>query len=264
MLVLYDGTTSVCAIKVRCVLAEKGLDFESRTLDLRKGEQFDPDYLKLNPGAVVPTLVDGDEVIIESSVIMQYLEDIAPAPTLLPAAPADRARMRLWLKRIDDPVHPATGVLTHGTAFRASFLARSPAEQKAHFDRMPDPARRARQEAVYRDGLDAPIVADAVRTFDRLLADMETALARNDYLAGPDYSLADAATTPYLNRLRGLTLLPVWADRCPRALDWFDRIRARPSFRRAVTDYWTDADAAHFAGIDADVPDRAKTILAAS
>jgi glutathione S-transferase len=50
MLILYDGTTSVCAIKVRCVLVEKGLAFESRTLDLRKGDQFDADYLKLNPG----------------------------------------------------------------------------------------------------------------------------------------------------------------------------------------------------------------------
>ena len=87
MLILYDGTTSVCAIKVRLTLAEKGLAFQSRTLDLRKGDQFDPDYLKLNPGAVVPTLLDGDEVITESSVIMQYLEDISPDPTLLPASP---------------------------------------------------------------------------------------------------------------------------------------------------------------------------------
>jgi len=145
MLTLYDGTTSVCAIKVRLTLAEKGLDFESRTLDLRRGDQFDPDYLKLNPGAVVPTLVDGDEVITESSVIMQYLEDLKPDPTALPPSPAGRARMRLWLKRIDDPLHPACGVLTHATAFRPSFLALTPEQQAARFEKMPDPGRRARQ-----------------------------------------------------------------------------------------------------------------------
>ena len=64
MLTLYDGTTSVCAIKVRLTLAEKGLSWESRTLDLRRGDQFEADYLKLNPGAVVPTLIDGEAVII--------------------------------------------------------------------------------------------------------------------------------------------------------------------------------------------------------
>jgi len=263
MLTLYDGTTSVCAIKVRLTLAEKGLAWESRTLDLRRGDQFDADYLKLNPGAVVPTLVDGDAVIIESSVIMQYLEDLQPEPTLLPETPLDRARMRLWLKRIDDPTHPACGVLTHATAFRQSFLAKSPEEQKAHFAKMPDPARRARQEAVYREGLDAPIVAGAVRTHDKLLVDMEAALAAAPWLAGSRYSLADAAATPYVNRLSNLGLLDVWAESCPRVLDWFARVRERPSFKAAVTDYFTEKDAAHLAGIAPDTPDKVRAILAA-
>ena len=267
MLILYDGTTSVCAIKARLVLAEKGLAWESRTLDLRKGDQFDPEYVKLNPGAVVPTLVDPsnghDEIIVESSIIMQYLEDIAPRPTLLPDRPADRARMRLWLKRIDDPIHPSTGILTHATAFRRSFLAKTPEEQKAHFDKMPNPARRARQEAVYRDGLDAPIVADAVRCFDRLFADMDMALAQNDWLAGPAYSLADAAATPYANRIRDIRLLPVWTDRYSRIADWLARIETRPSFKAALSDYFTEKDAAQFAAIEDGAADRARAILAA-
>jgi glutathione S-transferase len=264
MLILYDGTTSVCAIKVRCVLAEKGLAFQSRTLDLRKGDQFDADYLKLNPGAVVPTLIDGDEVIVESSVIMQYLEDLSPEPTLLPDSPADRARMRLWLKRIDDPTHPSTGILTHATAFRPSFLAKSPGEQKAHFDRMPDAGRRARQESVYRDGLDSPIVAGAIRNMDRLFADMQAALETSDFIAGPDYSLADAAATPYANRMRDLLLLPVWTERYPNVADWLARIEARPSFKAAVTDYFTPEDAGHFTEVDPGAPDLARKILAAA
>ena len=106
MLILYDGTTSVCAIKVRLALAEKGLEFKSRNVDLRKGEQFADGYLKLNPNAVVPTLVDNDEVILESSIIMQYLEDLAPEKPLLPKTPLNRAKMRLWLTRVDNSIHP--------------------------------------------------------------------------------------------------------------------------------------------------------------
>ena len=263
MLTLYDGTTSVCAIKVRLTLAEKGLSWESRTLDLRRGDQFDAEYLKLNPGAVVPTLIDGPDVIIESSVIMQYLEDLAPTPTLLPTSPIDRARLRLWLKRIDDPTHPACGVLTHATAFRQSFLSKSAEEQKAHFEKMPDPARRARQQAVYRDGLDAPIVASAVHTYDKLLADMEAALENAPWLVGTSYSLADAAATPYITRIDNLGLLDVWAPTRPRVIDWFARIQERGSFKAAVTDYFTEKDAAQLAGIADDTPDKVRAILAA-
>jgi glutathione S-transferase len=261
MLTLYDGTTSVCAIKVRLTLAEKGLEWTSRSLDLRRGDQFDPEYLKLNPGAVVPTLVNGIDVIIESSVIMQYLEDLAPVPSLLPTSPAERARMRLWLKRIDDPVHPATGVLTHATAFRRSFLAKSPAEQEAHLAKIPDVGRRARQRAVYRNGLDAPIVVDAVRTFDRLLNDMEAALTNAPFLAGPVYSLADAAATPYVSRLKNLGALDAWAATKPLTMAWYARMQQRPSFKRAITDYFTEADAAHLASIDRDAPAKIKTML---
>ena len=232
-------------------------------MDLRRGDQFDPEYLKLNPGAVVPTLVNGDDVIIESSIIMQYLEDLQPAPSLLPTTPMGRARMRLWLKRIDDPVHPACGVLTHATAFRQSFLAKSPAEQEAHFAKMPDPGRRARQRSVYRDGLDAPIVVDAVRTHDRLLGDMEAALAEAPFLAGPSFSLADAAAIPYVSRLTNLGLLDVWAETKPLVTDWFNRMQLRPSFKLAITDYFTDADAAHLASIDRDAPRKVRTMLPA-
>ncbi|NKB20378.1 MAG: glutathione S-transferase family protein [Alphaproteobacteria bacterium] len=261
MLILYDGTTSVCGIKVRITQSEKGLEFESRNLDLRKGDQFEPDYLKLNPNAVVPTLIDGDDIILESSVIMQYLEDLAPEESLLPKTPKDRARMRLWLKRIDDPIHPACGTLTHATAFRPIFLNKSPEEQKAHFDRMPDPGRRARQEAVYRDGLEAPIVENAIRLFDKFIGDMESALNENPFIAGPGYSLADAAATPYVNRLAAIKLLDVWADSAPNVIDWYSRIQARPSFKAMVTDYLKEGDIAQFAAIDDAGAEKARTLL---
>ena len=57
MLELYHHGSSVCAAKVRIVLAEKGLQWKGHYLDILKGDQFDPEYMKLNPKAVVPTLV---------------------------------------------------------------------------------------------------------------------------------------------------------------------------------------------------------------
>lgn len=261
MLILYDGTTSVCAIKVRLALSEKGLEFKSQNIDLRKGEQFAADYLQLNPNAVVPTLVDNDEVILESSIIMQYLDDLTPEKPLLPKTPLNRAKMRIWLKRVDDPIHPSAGILTHATAFRPSFLEKSHKEQKEHLEKIPDKPRRARQESVYRDGLGAPIVANAIRTFDRFIHDMETDLKTHDFIAGPDYSLADVAATAYINRLEALKLLDVWTDVAPRVINWFERIRERPSFEAAVIAYLTDADIQQFTSIDNSGAVKAREIL---
>lgn len=67
MLTLYHGRTSVCSLTARLALAEKALNFDSRLLTLH-GDQFEPQYLKLNPNAAEPTLVRDDSVIIESTV----------------------------------------------------------------------------------------------------------------------------------------------------------------------------------------------------
>ena len=78
VLILYQNPTAVSATKVRLVLAEKNLEWEARNLDLRAGDQHKPDYLKLNPGGVVPTLVHDDRVLSESSIIMLYLDEAFP------------------------------------------------------------------------------------------------------------------------------------------------------------------------------------------
>lgn len=262
MLKLYDGTTSVCAIKVRLALFEKSIPFESHNIDLRAGDQFDPAYLKLNPNAVVPTLDDNGSIVTESSVIMHYLEDrFGDTASLLPDTPFDRARMRLWMKRIDDAVHPSIGTLTHATVYRPGFLALNDEDRAARLAKIPDANRRARFTAVYKDGLDAPIVINAVKTLNALVLDMQTALEGADYLAGPGYSLADAAVTPYANRLFDLGLLGLWAMDAPRVFDWFGAIRERANFVPAVTDYMTDADRAAYSTMEADTPMRVKEIL---
>ena len=95
MLELYHHGSSTCAAKVRFTLMEKGIEYRSHYVDLLKGENFNPAYLKLNPLAVVPTIVHDGVVLTESTVICEYLEDAFPTPALRPVSPMDRARMRL-------------------------------------------------------------------------------------------------------------------------------------------------------------------------
>lgn len=261
MLKLYDGTTSVCAIKVRLALFEKGIPFESHNIDLRRGDQLDPAYLALNPNGVVPTLDDDSKIIIESSVILHYLEDVHPAPSLLPDNPADRAAMRLWMKRVDDTVHPSIGSLTHATVYRPAFLALDEDARAERLAKIPDANRRQRFAAVYKDGLDAPVAIGSVNNLNKLIGDMEAALAEKAFLAGSSYSLADAAVTPYINRLFDMGLLGLWAISSPGVLRWYSAIRERANFAPAILDYLTESDRAAFNAMDPETPGRVMEIL---
>ena len=110
MIQLYHNDMSSCSQKVRLGLAEKHLDWGSEHLSLRDGDQYEPAYLALNPNGVVPTLVDDGHVIIESQVILEYLDDAYPEPPLRPANATERARMRLWTKQLDEG-----GACLHGS-----------------------------------------------------------------------------------------------------------------------------------------------------
>lgn len=246
-LYLYHGTTSVCAIKVRIALQEKALDWKGQALDLRRGDQHRPEYLKLNPNAVVPTLVHQGRVLIESTLIIEYLDECFPEPPLMPADPYARSQARLWMKRIDDTLHAACSAISFAVAFRKELQQKPAAELEAHLERIPNPEYRERQRASIAQGLAAPHVTQAVRNYDTYLGDMEHALAESDYLIGGAYSLADLAATPYVNRAHMLGMDVLWAKR-PKLASWFERMRERSSFEPAVSSWLTDADRRRFGG----------------
>src|SRR5262249_62410529 len=83
VLELYHNINSVCAQKVRIALAEKDKKAQEHLLMLR-GDQNEPNYLKLNPNGVVPTLVHDGTPIVESSLILYYLDELFPDPPLMP------------------------------------------------------------------------------------------------------------------------------------------------------------------------------------
>jgi glutathione S-transferase len=232
-LALYHNDMSSCAQKVRLMLAEKGLEWESRHLDLRAGEHQKDWYIKLNPRAVVPTLIDGDIVVPESNVINEYLDERFPTPSKKPADPFGRARMRLWTKQLDEGVHDAgIAVLSFALAFRHQYLTRGEAG-KTMLESIPDPAKRERRRDVIEQGLDSPYFKTAIARLLTLYRDMDNALASHAWLAGDDYSIADAAFTPYIVRLEHLDVMGL-LDPTPRTADWYGRIKARPSFQDAI------------------------------
>jgi glutathione S-transferase len=107
MLELYNFKQSTCSQKVRFCLAEKGLEWTDRLLDSRKSEQLQPEYLKLNPNGLVPTLVHDGNVIIDSSVIMEYLDEVFPETPMVPRDAVKRAWCRKWLRYFEEVPTPA-------------------------------------------------------------------------------------------------------------------------------------------------------------
>src|SRR5471032_1298593 len=102
-LTLYNTPQSTCSQRVRFVLNAKGLAFEEKKLDLLAGDQLKPEYLAINPNGVVPTLDHDGNVVIDSAVIIEYLDEVVPETAhFTPRDPVRRAAMRSLLRFIDE------------------------------------------------------------------------------------------------------------------------------------------------------------------
>ena len=255
MLVLYHGETAVCAAKVRLALAEKQLSWKGHVLDLQRGDQFAPEYMKLNPNAVVPTLVHDGQVVIESTVINEYLDDTVEAHPLMPATSAGRARVHLWTKR-EDQIHDVINTMTSVLVFRHDLQQKSKEEQAKRQAAIPDPARRKKWRELLDHGIASPVVEDALIRFGRLERDMEKALAHGPWLTGGSFTLADVGLVSFFYRLEVMHCAAMWRAHYPRVADWFERCKARPSFEEAIGKYITAPRRAHYTRLAAPLQPR--------
>lgn len=238
MIELYHFPFSTCSQKVRLVLEEKGLDFVSHEVNLMAGGQHDPDYVKLNPMHVVPTLVHDGEVLIESSLIIKYLDDAFPEPAMRPSSPLGRYAVEAWLKRVDEKLHKAAPIVTFAMGPRNALLAQPAEVREANLESIPDPADRATRRSVVEHGVKAPEFAGALGVFLDTLDDMERELAESTWISGDRFGLADATLLPYVLRLEHLALDPaIDASRRPAVAGWLARVKDLPSYARAVEDW---------------------------
>lgn len=235
MLKLYHSPSSVCSIKVRLGLAEIGLDYDSEILDFSKGEQHQKTYLTLNPDGVVPTLMDGDLVVVESSLILEYLDRYYNQGRLTPTDRAAATMARHWLVRTLT-IHAAINTLTFTTAGRDRILAsQTPDEISAAIAKMPDPGARLKRVNLVENGLSSPYVEQAMVQLRRTFCDMATCLAENPWVTGAAFGIADIALVSYIDRLQRLGFAGLWDADTPRVGRWLDHMQARPSYDIAVT-----------------------------
>ena len=135
---LYNAPQSTCSQRVRFVLNAKKISFAEIKLNLLAGDQLKPDYLALNPNGVVPTLDHDGAIVIDSSVIIEYLDEVVPTPeSFTPRDPVTRARMRALMRFIDEMPAAAVRVPTFNLAFLPRFAAMSEEEFLAFAESKP-------------------------------------------------------------------------------------------------------------------------------
>lgn len=231
---LYHGRASTCSKKVRISLYEKGVPFESRLLDLQRFEQHQPDYLAINPKGVVPTLVHDGRPVVESSIIIQYVDEAFDGPALTPANPGVRADMRLWLRFSDDVAYeaiyaPTWQYMRHRAAqdLEGDGLANV-------LSRVPTAERQDRWKQMAQGGYSEAELAEAVRKMESCLDKLQAKLLQTPWLVGDDFTLADVAVLPFADRIRNLRPELLEGPTRAAVVAWLERAQRRPSFNRAI------------------------------
>jgi glutathione S-transferase len=184
---LYNAPQSTCSQKVRLTLAEKGLAFKEHRLKLFAGDQLRPEYLELNPNGVVPTVVHDGTPIIDSSVIMEYLDEVFPSPRLSPSDPKTRAEMRAWLRFFEEVPTVAVRYPSYNAAFARHFSEMSEAEFRALAASKP-----------MRDVFLAEMDKDTGFSEARIKGIRKTALRMQGVLRHSHYLVGDSLTRRYL------------------------------------------------------------------
>lgn len=229
MLELYHDWDSLCSYKVRVCLAEKGLDWMERLVALGRFENLQPKYLSLNPNGVVPTLVHDGNVILESSMINEYLDEVFPDLPLKPDDAVARARMRVWVKYQDDVVHHAVRPATFQLMLKLRVKRMAPGEIDELMANHPMPERAHAYRTWATGEVDYDAVQGSIDKFNEILDRMGASLAERTWLAGDSFSLADVAMVPFVDRVEHLQLAHVWEGRSA-IQDWIRRVKERPSY----------------------------------
>ena len=235
-LVLFHGLASTCSKKVRIALMEKKLPFASRLIHLQQFEQFDPRYLAINPGGVVPSLVVDGVPVVESSVICEFLEDRHPETPLRPADAFEAARMRVMTRYADTFAYEAVYQLTWMRLSAPAAQRLSSAELAKMLERVPTQERRERWETVARDGFSTKEIDESLSKMRETLGKIDGwARSGGPWLLGAQYSLADISLIPFVQRI--VNLAPeMLAEGSGYAglTQWYERMLARPAVSRAL------------------------------
>lgn len=211
---LYNYFRSSASFRVRIALALKGLPYDYKPVHLLKNEQHAPDFTALSPGHLVPLLVDGEHVIPQSLAIIEYLEETHPTPPLLPATPAERARVRGIALDIACEIHP----LNNLRVLRYLVKQMGVSEEA--------------KDTWYRHWVEEGLAAVEAR----LAGDPRT----GRFCHGDAPGLADVLLVPQIFNARRLDCR---LDHVPTVMRVFDACMALPAFERSQPSACPDAQA---------------------
>ena len=206
MLELYHSGLTTCSKQVRHCLREKRLPYVSRYVELWQYENLSPEYLKLNPNGVVPTLVHDGDAIINSFCINEYIDDAFPDPPLRPADLKERARMRYWAWTADE-VHLSLARLTHMRMLKSALDEMSPQDVATMLRHTPVPEKRERWNVLAQGGYSNDQLQAALDNVLFIFARMQDELRiRGPWLDGKTFEFtmpsADGERAPSCCRLR--------------------------------------------------------------
>ena len=229
MLKLYSFGPGANSLKPLLTLYERGIPFESRYLSAAKFEQHADWFKKINPNGQVPALEHDGRIVTESTVICEYLEDVfTDYPSLRPADPYLRAQMRIWTKWVDE--YFCWCVSTLGWHRRIGPLARtlSDAEFEEHLKSIPIYEQQVKWRRA-REGFPQEMLDEEMRKIEVSVRKLEARLAESEWLAGPEYSLADICNFAIANGMQRMFSEMVNDRATPHLVDWINRINDRPA-----------------------------------
>ena len=201
---LYYHPRSTCSLRVLLAAQHLNITLDLTAVDLAKGEQNAPAFLKLNPNHHVPVLEHDGFVLWESYAIMQYLADMTPGQTLYPAAPRERADVNRWMFWCGQEFMPGVGILNWENSIKALIGAGAP-----------EPAEVARGEQ---------LLSAAARVLDAHLAERQ-------WICGDALSLADLAVgAPLLDQER--SKFPT--SDLPHLQRWLAQVQALDAWKSAA------------------------------
>lgn len=236
MLEVFDYELASCPTKVRLALAEKDMAWTRRRTDILKFEHKRSRYISVNPAGLLPAVIlDNGAVLTESHTIIQYLDASDGRPRLTPADPDDKARMQLWLKRVDD-IHLSQGLWNYDQVFLPYWRSLPEDDLDWLLRSFESPAGAERMLYLFKHGISMERLADARQALIRFFDDIEAQLQHTLWLCGDQYTLADIALTPYVNSVVN-AISGLWNGRSPNIARWLRQVRERPSYHSAITSY---------------------------
>jgi glutathione S-transferase len=221
MMILHHGWRSSASRRVRLCLEEKGLPYEGHVVDMGNMEHHSPEYLKINPLGVIPTLIHDGRPLHESGTICEYLDETYPDPPLRPDTPYERAEMRNWIRHID-------GLIQNLIIFNWRHHLQKVAEKWSDeelAEKLKSIPSKERQESWLRVArkpyTEEERAAARAKLTDQLLDKMEAALKPSGWLVGKAYSIADIAATPLVKRIdEEIAPDEVTSAKHPRVTEW--------------------------------------------